>query len=106
MEHLTELFHSHSNWFMIIVSIIAIFLLVSLVKTLLKIAVVLVIVSIAAVFLFNIAPEDLAETGAEALKSGSEYLHEKMIPLISDFYVGDFFENEQDEQMNQLLEEH
>ncbi|WP_227939455.1 hypothetical protein [Alkalihalobacillus deserti] len=108
MKHLPELFHSQSTWFMIIGSIIAVFLLVSLLKTLFKFAVVLVIVSIAAVFLFNIAPKDLVETGAESLRSGSDYLQEKMIPLISEFYLVKLLENENNpnEHMNRMLEDH
>ncbi|MFC0562417.1 hypothetical protein [Halalkalibacter alkalisediminis] len=106
MEHLAELFHTQSNWLIIIGSIIAVFLLVSLLKILFKFTVVLIVVSMAAVFLFNIAPEDLAETGVDSLKTGSEFLQEKMIPLLTDFYLGQFFnnENEASEQMNQLLE--
>ncbi|KHF40034.1 hypothetical protein [Halalkalibacter okhensis] len=93
MEQLLEFSKTEHSWLLLIGVVLVGFLLVSLVKTLFKLALICLVVSIGAVLLFEVAPDDLIENSMDQVKKGSELIQEKMIPMISEGYLGELFKH-------------
>ena len=103
-KHLVELGQSQSNWFILICAIIALFLVVNLVKTLFKAAIFVIIISTVLIVILDFTPEELTETANQSLKVSSDFIQEKMVPIISDFYLGNLFDVKDDENNNRMMQ--
>ncbi|GAE34357.1 hypothetical protein [Halalkalibacter akibai] len=103
MEHLVELGQSQSNLFILICAIIALFLVVNLVKTLFKAAIFFVIISTVLIVILDFTPEELTETANQSLKASSDFIQEKMVPIISDFYLGNLFDVKDDDNNDRMM---
>jgi uncharacterized membrane protein YfhO len=101
VEQLVDIIQTQSNWLLIIGGIVVIFFVISLVRTLIKAALVCIFIMIIAFFILDMTPEQLADTGTESLKGGTEFLQEKMLPLISDFYIGELIKREEEHKMSE-----
>ncbi|WP_332628905.1 hypothetical protein [Halalkalibacter flavus] len=104
MEQLIEFVEAQQTWLFLIGVVIVVFLLISLLKTLFKFAVILLVVAIGAVVLFDMAPEELAESGVNSVKKGTAFIQDKMIPMMSEGYLEELFK--QSISINKLLDDH
>ncbi|WP_332694963.1 hypothetical protein [Halalkalibacter lacteus] len=103
MEQLINFFETQPTWMFLIGIVIVVFFLISLLKTIFKFAVILLVVCIGAVVFFDMAPEELAENGLNSVKNGTDFIQEKVIPMISAGYLGELFE--QKDSVNELFEQ-
>jgi hypothetical protein len=103
VEQVLNFFETQPTWMFLIGVVIVVFFLISLLKTVVKLAVILLVVCIGAVVLFDMAPEDLAESGIESVKKGTDFIQEKVIPMISEGYLGELFED--NDSINELIEQ-